>query len=93
MIEVNGQDSMAQKVHLDPVAQPYWIRVQQFNLFPHLSVLENLMLAPLPLKRAKTRRGLSGRYGGKGKRLSHRPRRIGLSGGQQQRAAIAGLQR
>jgi len=65
---------------------------QQFNLFPHLSVLDNLMLGPM---RA---RGLSREAAGA---LAHRylervriPEQAGkfprqLSGGQQQRVAIA----
>ncbi|TKV62310.1 amino acid ABC transporter ATP-binding protein [Nakamurella flava] len=65
---------------------------QQFNLFPHLSVLDNLMEAPLRVRREKPaavrersltlleRVGLAGR-------ASAYPRQ--LSGGQQQRVAIA----
>lgn len=65
---------------------------QQFNLFPHLSVKENIMMAPLELKlKTKTeaeqkaielleRVGLSDK-------VNAMPRQ--LSGGQQQRVAIA----
>lgn len=65
---------------------------QNFNLFPHLTALENIVEAPLALKRATkaeaeaqartllARVGLSDRAG-------HYPRQ--LSGGQQQRVAIA----
>ncbi len=65
---------------------------QQFNLFPHLRVLENVMEAPLHVKgvpRARAEaeaRQLLERVGLADK-LSHRPRQ--LSGGQQQRVAIA----
>ena len=53
LIEVNGQDIYGPKVHLDQLRSHIGFVFQQFNLFPHLSVLENLMLAPLQLKRAK----------------------------------------
>ena len=65
---------------------------QQFNLFPHLTVLENLMAAPLLLKGANrdTLRihcmGLLERVDLSDKADQHP---IRLSGGQQQRVAIA----
>ena len=65
---------------------------QQFNLFPHMSVLDNITLAPIKVKGVST----SGRERA-GKQLLER---VGiaekadqypaeLSGGQQQRVAIA----
>ncbi len=65
---------------------------QNFNLFPHLTALENVIEAPLALKRlnkADARElgiGLLDRVGLDDK-LDHFPRQ--LSGGQQQRVAIA----
>ena len=65
---------------------------QQFNLFPHLSALENVIEAPLhvlrlPREQAVARgRELLGRVGLSAK-LDVRPHQ--LSGGQQQRVAIA----
>jgi len=65
---------------------------QQFNLFPHLSVLDNVSLAPrlvrgLSREEARRRgRGLLARVG-LGDFVAARPAR--LSGGQQQRVAIA----
>jgi len=65
---------------------------QQFNLFPHLSVLGNVTLAPRQVLRLSAEeaeaRGveLLNRVG-LGDRLHHRPSQ--LSGGQQQRVAIA----
>jgi ABC-type polar amino acid transport system ATPase subunit len=65
---------------------------QQFNLFPHLSVLDNVMLAPravlkLPAEEARSRAlDLLNRVG-LGSFAVARP--ATLSGGQQQRVAIA----
>ncbi|WP_332612267.1 amino acid ABC transporter ATP-binding protein [Achromobacter sp. ESBL13] len=92
LIEVNGQDIYGPKVHLDQLRSHIGFVFQQFNLFPHLSVLENLMLAPLQLKRARRPEAreralqLLERVG-----LSHKADAYPaqLSGGQQQRVAIA----
>ena len=65
---------------------------QSFNLFPHLSVLDNVTLAPrkahgVPRREAEERaRELLVRFG-LGDKIDEYPER--LSGGQQQRAAIA----
>jgi polar amino acid transport system ATP-binding protein len=65
---------------------------QQFNLFPHMTALENVTLAPtlvLGLGREEAReraRELLGRVG-LGDKLTSYP--VALSGGQQQRVAIA----
>ncbi|MFG1434108.1 amino acid ABC transporter ATP-binding protein [Xanthobacter sediminis] len=65
---------------------------QSFNLFPHKTLLENVMLAPMVVKgmrkdeaEANAERLL--KKVGLGERLEHYP--IDLSGGQQQRGAIA----
>jgi ABC-type polar amino acid transport system ATPase subunit len=65
---------------------------QQFNLFPHLSVLENLILAPIKVQklnadeaRRRADRGLA--QVGLSDKIHARPAQ--LSGGQQQRVAIA----
>jgi len=65
---------------------------QQFNLFPHMTVLENLIEAPVQVRREKVAvateraRGLLARVGLADKADAY-PR--SLSGGQQQRVAIA----
>ena len=65
---------------------------QSFNLFPHMTALENVIEAPVKVKReqvtAATERGraLLDR-GGLGDKMNAHPRQ--LSGGQQQRVAIA----
>ena len=92
VIEVDGQDIYGAKVHLDTLRSHIGFVFQQFNLFPHLSVLENLMLAPLQLKRARRPEAreramqLLERVG-----LAHKAEAYPaqLSGGQQQRVAIA----
>jgi polar amino acid transport system ATP-binding protein len=82
----------------DPSVPPVAVRrklgmvFQAFNLFPHLSVLENVVLAPVqahgvPRPEADTRaRELLARLGLEGREADHPDR---LSGGQQQRVAIA----
>ncbi|ARP89353.1 amino acid ABC transporter ATP-binding protein [Bordetella genomosp. 9] len=91
-IEVDGQDVNSPGVKVDQLRSHIGFVFQQFNLFPHLSVLENLMLAPLSLKRARraeareTAMALLARVG-----LAHKAEAYPaqLSGGQQQRVAIA----
>src|SRR6266498_22818 len=65
---------------------------QSFNLFPHLTALENAMLAPTVVKKVDRRKAESTAREllakvGLGDRLDYYPSQ--LSGGQQQRAAIA----
>lgn len=65
---------------------------QQFNLFPHMNVLENVMDAPvrvkkLPKAEAKAKAEAMLEKVGMADRLKHYP--CQLSGGQQQRVAIA----
>ncbi|WP_175860337.1 amino acid ABC transporter ATP-binding protein [Burkholderia cepacia] len=65
---------------------------QQFNLFPHLSVLKNIMIAPMRVRGATTKeaedkaRELLNRVGLLAHAAKHPEQ---LSGGQQQRVAIA----
>jgi ABC-type polar amino acid transport system ATPase subunit len=65
---------------------------QSFNLFPHMTALENIILAPMKVKKLsraeaeKTARALLERVGLREK-ATHYP--ANLSGGQQQRVAIA----
>ncbi len=91
-IEVDGKNIYGPGVHVDALRSRIGFVFQQFNLFPHLSVLENLTLAPLSLKRANRAEAreramaLLDRVG-----LAHKAGAYPaqLSGGQQQRVAIA----
>jgi polar amino acid transport system ATP-binding protein len=65
---------------------------QQFNLFPHLTILQNCMLAPMKVRNmsAKTAEGIARKYLDRvriGSQADKYPAQ--LSGGQQQRVGIA----
>jgi polar amino acid transport system ATP-binding protein len=87
----DGDDITDPNADADRVRRRIGIVFQAFNLFPHMSVLANVTLAPRKVLRisaseADTRaRDLLGRFG-LGDKAEEYPDR--LSGGQQQRAAI-----
>ncbi|SDK94817.1 amino acid ABC transporter ATP-binding protein [Nonomuraea jiangxiensis] len=89
---LEGEDLTGPGVDLNLIRRRIGMVFQQFNLFPHLTVLDNLTLAPrrlLGLDRREAERqanDLLSRVGLADKVDAH-PRR--LSGGQQQRVAIA----
>jgi polar amino acid transport system ATP-binding protein len=90
-IWIEGQEITAEGVDVDRVRRRIGIVFQSFNLFPHMTVLRNVTLAPR--KVLKTREAeaderamaLLERFGLADKRDEYPDR---LSGGQQQRAAI-----
>jgi polar amino acid transport system ATP-binding protein len=90
-IIVDGDEITAPGVDVNKVRRGIGIVFQAFNLFPHMSVLSNVTLAPrkaLRLSRAQAEseaRELLGRFG-LADRADDYPDR--LSGGQQQRVAI-----
>ena len=90
-IWIRGEEVTARGVDLNRVRRGIGIVFQAFNLFPHMSVLENVTLGPrkaLGLSKADARaRGdeLLARFGLADKRDDYPDR---LSGGQQQRVAI-----
>ena len=90
-ILVAGEDVSAPGVDANRVRRRIGIVFQAFNLFPHMSVLRNVTLAPrevLRRSKAEAERDadeLLGRFGLADKRDDYPDR---LSGGQQQRVAI-----
>jgi polar amino acid transport system ATP-binding protein len=91
-ILVNGQDIHARGIDVNALRSRIGFLFQQFNLFPHLTALENCTLAPIRLagrKPAEAREAalaLLDRVGLAHKADAHPAQ---LSGGQQQRVAIA----
>jgi ABC-type polar amino acid transport system ATPase subunit len=91
-IFIEGEEITRKGVKLDQIRQRIGIVFQQFNLFPHLRVIDNLTLAArrvkkVPRKEAEARAlDLLARVGlpEKAREYPHQ-----LSGGQQQRVAIA----
>jgi polar amino acid transport system ATP-binding protein len=90
-IVVEGEEITARGVDADRIRRRIGIVYQSFNLFPHMTVLRNITLAPreaLNLDRAeaeKYARALLDRFGLLDKQGEYPDR---LSGGQQQRVAI-----
>jgi polar amino acid transport system ATP-binding protein len=91
LVRIDDIEVTAPDVDLDEVRKRVGIVFQQFNLFPHMSVLDNVTLAPrkvLGVKRAQAAvaaRELLARFGLIDKADDYPDR---LSGGQQQRVAI-----
>ncbi|MGI6097280.1 MAG: amino acid ABC transporter ATP-binding protein [Dethiobacteria bacterium] len=91
-VYIDGVNIMDKTTNINQVRQNMGMVFQQFNLFPHKKVIDNITLAPLKVKKmapAEARKialellekvGLSDK-------AEEYPRR--LSGGQQQRVAIA----
>ncbi|MEU4338736.1 amino acid ABC transporter ATP-binding protein [Micromonospora lupini] len=90
-IELDGEDISDPRVDADRVRRRIGMVFQAYNLFPHLSVLDNITLAPRRVhRRARAEaeaqaRDLLDRVG-LGAKANAFP--DGLSGGQQQRVAI-----
>ena len=80
------------EANINKVREEVGMVFQRFNLFPHMTVLQNIMLAPMKVKQVpqaeaeKTARELLARVGLAEKADSFPSQ---LSGGQQQRVAIA----
>ena len=87
----DGEDLAAPKANLNLHRQKMGMVFQQFNLFPHMTVLENLTCAPMMLKKVPKAEAeakamdLLGRVG-LADRADSYPNK--LSGGQKQRVAI-----
>ena len=91
-IVVDGIDLSAREVRIDEVRQRIGMVFQHFNLFPHMTVRENITLAPVELRRMtrseadERARTLLERVGLADK-IDAKP--ASLSGGQKQCVAIA----
>lgn len=91
-IEVNGKNLTASKKDIHKIRQQIGMVFQHFHLFPHMTVQDNLMYAPMKAKGIKKHeaeekaRQLLERVG-LGQKAKAYPN--SLSGGQKQRVAIA----
>jgi len=91
-VVVDGFDIADRRTNINKVREEVGMVFQRFNLFPHMTVLENIMLAPMQVRRVskaeaeKRARNLLAKVG-----LSEKADAYpnSLSGGQQQRVAIA----
>ena len=92
VIEFEGIDISSTNVNPDEVRKKQGIVFQSFNLFPHMTVLENVILAPTRVQQLKRDEAIESamklldRFGLREKADEFPDR---LSGGQQQRVALA----
>ncbi|MBN3510078.1 MULTISPECIES: amino acid ABC transporter ATP-binding protein [Mycobacteriaceae] len=91
-VTVDGFDLTDRKVNLDKVRQHIGMVFQHFNLFPHMTVIDNVTLAPLLTKKmdkaAAEKRAMELlTQVGLAEKANVKP--ATLSGGQKQRVAIA----
>lgn len=91
-IIIEGESITAPKTNVNKIREKMGMVFQQFNLFPHLTVLDNITLAPIKVKKMQKTdaenlaRQLLGKVGLLDKADAYPAQ---LSGGQQQRIAIA----
>jgi polar amino acid transport system ATP-binding protein len=91
VIKLDDHDISGADVDPDEVRKKLGMVFQSFNLFPHMTVLENITLAPTKVQKVKSEAAiheafeLLDRFGLKEKADQYPDR---LSGGQQQRVAI-----
>ncbi|RII28770.1 MAG: polar amino acid ABC transporter ATP-binding protein [Geobacter sp.] len=89
---VDGMDLLDKRTDINKLRAEIGFVFQQFNLYPHLSVLSNITLAPLKIRKTSKKEAeeqamtLLARVGLAEKRDAYPSQ---LSGGQQQRVAIA----
>ncbi|OTN76252.1 amino acid ABC transporter ATP-binding protein [Enterococcus sp. 8G7_MSG3316] len=91
-IIIDGAHLMDKNTNINAVRQHIGMVFQHFNLFPHLSVLENIILAPMDLKNATRKEAEANAVRlletvGLADKKDMYP--DNLSGGQKQRVAIA----
>ncbi len=91
-VVVDGHNLTDKHIDINKVRENVGMVFQHFNLFPHMNVTQNLMLAPVELKKASKEEAKE--------RAIHMLKKVGmddkaetypeqLSGGQKQRVAIA----
>ncbi|MBP2673661.1 MAG: amino acid transporter ATPase [Deltaproteobacteria bacterium] len=89
---IDGMDLSAPETNINKLRAEIGFVFQQFNLYPHLTVLKNITLAPIKIRKLSRKEAeeqamtLLERVGLPEKRDAHPAE---LSGGQQQRVAIA----
>ncbi|MGG5172945.1 amino acid ABC transporter ATP-binding protein [Pseudarthrobacter sp. J1738] len=91
-VNVDGFDLTDPKCDINEVRRHIGMVFQHFNLFPHMSVIENIMLAPVELKKQTRQEAQANATRlldrvGLSEKAHARP--ASLSGGQKQRVAIA----
>lgn len=91
-ILVDNEDMADKNLNIDKLREKIGMVFQSFNLFPHLTVLENIILAPVTLKKmskeeAKVKAKELLKKVGLEEKADFYP--FSLSGGQKQRVAIA----
>ncbi len=91
-IEVNGFAVHDQKTDLNKMRESVGMVFQRFNLFPHMTVLENIIMAPVSVKKQPRAEAIAQAEQlllkvGLLDKIDAYPN--SLSGGQQQRVAIA----
>ncbi|CAH0344959.1 amino acid ABC transporter ATP-binding protein [Bacillus sp. CECT 9360] len=89
---IDGQDITDPKTNINEVRQEVGMVFQQFNLFPHKTVMENITLAPMKVRSSSKEEAITkalellDKVGLREKAESYPAE---LSGGQKQRVAIA----
>ncbi|MGW9020023.1 amino acid ABC transporter ATP-binding protein [Leucobacter chromiiresistens] len=91
-VVVSGMELTSQQADINVVRQNIGMVFQHFNLFPNMTVLENIMLAPVDLKKKSRSEARDAALSllervGLSEKADARP--ASLSGGQKQRVAIA----
>ncbi|MBC2642925.1 MULTISPECIES: amino acid ABC transporter ATP-binding protein [unclassified Rhodococcus (in: high G+C Gram-positive bacteria)] len=91
-VVVDGFDVSDKKIDIDRVRQHIGMVFQHFNLFPHMTAIENVMLAPVQTKQASKEEARATAVRlleqvGLAEKADAKP--ANLSGGQKQRVAIA----